>query len=256
MALKHTFFGLAVGFILSGPIGAVLGAVLGSLVPDKVEKDENKPPENRENYNKNRASEFTYSLLILFAIVIKADNKTKKSEIAFIKSYLIKKFGLENAQEMMHILKALLQKNVEAKPVCQQIRFNTDYYFRIELIHLLFKLATIDQHISVEEFDCIKNISIDLGVSNLDFRRIASMFTYSSSSKSQSTFKLEKAYKIMGVEKGVTLEELKKSYRKLSKEYHPDRVAHLGEEYQKIAEEKFVKIKDAYDTIKKDLESF
>ncbi|MBN1968970.1 MAG: TerB family tellurite resistance protein [Candidatus Delongbacteria bacterium] len=255
MALKHTFFGAAVGFILSGPIGGVLGAVLGSLIPDSSKKNEEISKES-ETPKKN-TSEFTYSLLILFAVVIKADSSTRRSEILFVKNYLISKFGSENAQEMMQILKALLEKDIEIEKVCRQIYQNTDYYFRVELVHLLFKLATADAELTSAEFNEIKRISIYLQISHLDFRRLSAMFTFfggSGSHKSDTQNKLDNAYSVLGVDKNISLEDLKKVYRKLSKEYHPDRVTHLGEEYQKIAEEKFIKIKDAYETVKKSLE--
>ena len=55
----------------------------------------------------------------------------------------------------------------------------------------------------------------------------------------------------MGIEKSATNEEVKKAYRKMALRYHPDKVAQMGEEYQKGAKEKFQKIQEAYENIKK-----
>jgi DnaJ like chaperone protein len=47
-------------------------------------------------------------------------------------------------------------------------------------------------------------------------------------------------------------ELLKKAYRKMAIKYHPDKISHLGEEFQNAAKEKFQKVNDAYETIKKE----
>ena len=60
------------------------------------------------------------------------------------------------------------------------------------------------------------------------------------------------AYKILETTKSATDNEIKSAYRRMAKKNHPDRVASLGEEVQKAAKEKFQKIQDAYEKIKKE----
>ena len=62
----------------------------------------------------------------------------------------------------------------------------------------------------------------------------------------------ESHYKILEVEKNCSNEDLKKSYRDLAKKHHPDKVQHMGDAYIKAAKEKFAKIQDAYEKIKKE----
>ena len=58
-------------------------------------------------------------------------------------------------------------------------------------------------------------------------------------------------YNILGLEKEASKEEIKKAYRQMAIRYHPDKVAAMGDEYQKGAQEKFQKIQEAYENIKK-----
>ena len=58
-------------------------------------------------------------------------------------------------------------------------------------------------------------------------------------------------YKILGIDSTATDEEVKKAYRKMAISFHPDKVAQMGIEYQKGAKEKFQKIQDAYENLKK-----
>jgi len=60
------------------------------------------------------------------------------------------------------------------------------------------------------------------------------------------------ASKILEIEKNCSNEELKKAYRDLAKKHHPDKVQHMGDAYIKAAKEKFAKIQDAYEKIKKE----
>jgi DnaJ like chaperone protein len=62
----------------------------------------------------------------------------------------------------------------------------------------------------------------------------------------------DSSYKILEIEPSSTNDEVKKAYRKMAMKYHPDKVIHLGEDFRKTAEEKFKKVNDAYEKIKKE----
>jgi DnaJ like chaperone protein len=59
-------------------------------------------------------------------------------------------------------------------------------------------------------------------------------------------------YKILEIDSNATDEEVRKAYRKMAVKYHPDKVSHLGEDYQRDAKEKFQKMQEAYENIKKE----
>ena len=59
-------------------------------------------------------------------------------------------------------------------------------------------------------------------------------------------------YEVLGVDKSASAEDIKKAYRKMAIKYHPDKVATLGEDVQKAAEEKFKAVNQAYEAICKE----
>jgi len=88
-------------------------------------------------------------------------------------------------------------------------------------------------------------ISAFLEINPVDFRTVGAMFGGNSAPSNR-------AYEILGIERNTTEEEIKKAYRQMALKYHPDRVTHLGEDVRKAAEEKFKKIQEAYEAIKKE----
>jgi DnaJ like chaperone protein len=62
----------------------------------------------------------------------------------------------------------------------------------------------------------------------------------------------DSSYKILEIERTASDDEVKKAYRRMAMKYHPDKVSHLGEDYRKSADEKFKKVNEAYEKIKKE----
>ena len=115
-----------------------------------------------------------------------------------------------------------------------------DHPSRLEIIHLLFGLSSADNEIHRKEIETIQTIARYLNVNDNDFASIKAIFVKSTKS----------AYLILEIDSSVTNDEVKKAYRKMAKKYHPDKVAHLGEELQELAEEKFKSVNKAYKDIK------
>jgi DnaJ like chaperone protein len=103
-------------------------------------------------------------------------------------------------------------------------------------------LSKSDNEIHKNELNIISNIANLIGVNKLDFKSIKAMFIEDTKS----------AYKILGLDSNADNSEIKLAYRKMATKYHPDKVSHLGDEFSKIAEEKFKSINDAYQKIKKE----
>ena len=58
-------------------------------------------------------------------------------------------------------------------------------------------------------------------------------------------------HRVLGVEPGANQEEIRRAYRRLANQYHPDKVAHLGADLRHLAEQKFKAIQAAYEMLKR-----
>lgn len=93
------------------------------------------------------------------------------------------------------------------------------------------------------EEDMLLRIAGYIGVSDKDLGSLHAMFRKPASNT---------AYRVLEIEQGATDEEVKKAYRRMVMKHHPDKVLDLGEEFQKAAAEKFRKVQDAYERIRRD----
>ncbi len=112
---------------------------------------------------------------------------------------------------------------------------------RIQLLHYLFGIAQSDGQVTDIENRTLQQLAAWLNVPPMDFNSVRGMFKHD----------IKADYEVLGVDESASDDEVKKAYRKLAIRYHPDKVASMGEEYQKGAKEKFQRLQEAYDNIKK-----
>jgi len=223
------------GWAVFGPIGGILGFALGSLL-DTQEFIKTK------TYSATTTGSFAMSLLVLVAAVMKADGKVLRSELDYVKKYFVQNFDEESAVEALKMLRDILNQNIPLQAVSVQIKQNLDYASRLQLIHFLMGVSIADGHIHPSEINTIALIANYMGISTKDFESIRSMFVEDT----------ESSYKILEIEKSATDDEIKKAYRKMAVKYHPDKVSHLGDDFQHAAKEKFQKVNQAYEKVKKE----
>ena len=136
------------------------------------------------------------------------------------------------------IVKELLTKDYNLFEVCGQIRSYMDYSQRLQLYHYLVALGACDG-LHKSEIDLLEVIASYIGISKSEADSIFAQFSPSNDSN----------YRILEIDPNATDEEVKKAYRKMAVKYHPDKVATLGEDVQKAAEEKFKAVNQAYEAI-------
>jgi len=243
MAKYIKWLSAGLGWAFGGPIGAILGYALGSAFQGMDQSDIDEFQRNREGQTGTQSGDFEVALLILSSAVIKADGKVAQSELDFVRGYFVQMYGKDRANQAFKLFKEIINnQNISIRQVSMQIAHHMDHASRLQLIHFLFGIAKADGHVSPDEIVIIKTIAGYLYVNQNDFNSINAMFVDDT----------ESYYKILDISKSSSPDEIKKAYRKMARKYHPDRVQHLGEEHIAGAKEKFQKVQEAYEKIKKE----
>ena len=262
------------GWVAYGPIGALLGYFLGSFIEKTIDSARqigsgSSGTGQRTTYNTggsgtygggaaggagaSQGSRTTYStteqrnsffvsLLVLSSAVIRADGKTLQSEIDVVRNFIRQNFGQNAVSEAERILNSLSSQQIDIYSVGTQIANNMNYSQRLQLFHYLTQIAIADGDFSKSEKDVLEAIGGALRLNSSDITSIISMHYKDK----------ESAYAVLEISRNATDDEVKSAYRRMAMKYHPDKVATLGPDVQKAAEEKFRKIQEAYETIKKE----
>jgi DnaJ like chaperone protein len=248
------------GWIISGKFWVgLLGFVIGGFLDSshKVRVNVHRRTTSRDDFIK--------TLLIFTSAVVKSDNgKMVRSELDFVKAYLLRILGPEKTQEALLVLRDMLDKEFDIAAVAQQFGRTGSIHEKLTMLQFLFGLAATDEFVHAAEMETIRFISRGMGISDHDFESLKAMFfgwqqgnmggsNYSSSSSNyRSTYhNIENDYKILEITSSASDDEVKKAYRKQAMKHHPDKVNHLGDEIRKAAEERFAKLNEAYERIKK-----
>lgn len=259
-SLIGAFFGLIGG----GFGGAVVGFLLGALIDAIVGRARMK---KATHYYQSH--DFTEHELHLAAYVARADqNRLLRSEMTYIQEYFRKQVGSERLGPLLLRFRDILNTKVDIRSVCADLNQHASINEKLVILNFLFGFSTADGDMRAEEVNAIWEIAQQMGIGRTTFEAIKSMHTghyggygsgyggqtygggYSSQSSTTATA-TDNDYRILEVSPDATDEEVKKAYRAAAKKHHPDKVSHLGEDVRKAAEEKFAKVNEAYERIKK-----
>lgn len=248
---KSTWIGAALGWFIAGPFGALIGGFIGSMLGDNDgDSSFTKSFFGGSSGSSDEANRNSYlmSMLVLMSYIIRADGRIMHSEMELARQWLRQNFGDVAAQQGDQILRRLFEAAKEQgeqqyrrniREACLQIAKNVDLGGRLQLLNFLLMIAQADGYVDATEVNALKDLArwMDLPTEEVD------------SMLNMGHDDLESAYKVLGVSPDVTDDVLKSVYRKLALEHHPDRVAALGEDVRKAAEQKFQEINAAKEII-------
>ncbi|MFK8078765.1 MAG: co-chaperone DjlA [Granulosicoccus sp.] len=268
--------GGAFGFMIGGPLGAVLGAALGHTF-DKGMKaslthevaDEDLPPGEAERI---KMAFFTATFSVM-GYIAKADGHVHPTEIALAEAVMKQmKLDSELRQAAIKLFNEGKQPGFDAEPLVLQ--FRQECQRRTSLYRMFLEIqiqaALADGVMSPEEELALLKVAAVLGFTEPTFRQLemlvrfsmgmmgagASGGNHSSGSRSQApgseALSVRDAYKALGVEPSDDKATVKRAYRRLMSQHHPDKLVSKGlpEEMIKLATDKTQNIQKAYEKIK------
>lgn len=240
----------SLGFALTGtPIGAVVGFALGALMDNAkgitVSTSSTGQQGPRPSYRPGSTTtgDLALSLVVLTAAVMKADGKATHGELGHVRKFFSRQFGPQHSAELLRILRDVLKRDIPLREVCMQIRGHLSHPERLQVMHFLIGLAHADGLAGMAEKRMLERIAADLGISAKDLASLDAMFRGPT---------VASAYTVLELDPKASDGEAKKAYRRMAMKHHPDRVAHLGEEVQKAAAEKFKKVQQAWERVERE----
>ncbi len=254
MSVWGKVIGGVAGFALGGPLGGILGAVAGHAV-DKMKEQEaamegvaggGRGDAAFDGFDQDaRQVAFTTGVIVLSAKMAKADGRVSAEEIAAFKTI----FHIPPT-ESSHVARIWDEAKREPggfEPYAQQISqlFRHEPAVMEEIIGALFHIAKADGVMHPAEMEMLARIAMIFGFDAHAFERLKHIHLGPDGE--------DDPYEVLGVDSSISDEEVKRTYRKLIRENHPDTLMAQGvpQEFIDIANEKMATINAAYDRIEK-----
>ncbi|HEY4345629.1 MAG TPA: TerB family tellurite resistance protein [Parvibaculum sp.] len=228
MSIWGKIAGAGVGLAVGGPLGALVGAVAGHLVIDRALADDEVV--------------FTVALIALSAKMAKADGQVTEAEIRAFEEVL--KVPDTERANVNRVYRIAQQDVAGFQAYAEQVaRVYRDRPATLEdVLDALFHIAKADKYIHPAELEYLRTVADIFGFSEVEFARIRA-----------SHLGPEKTdpYLILGITPDISSDDLKKAYRRLVRENHPDTLIARGvpKELVSIANEKLAMINVAYEKI-------
>lgn len=198
---------------------------------------------------------FVWLLVNILIHTAKIDGQITRDEVQTIHRFF--QNNLRYSQTQMHWIKELVKEAANSTQsldnLLQDFKSTFAYEPRLILLELVYQVLYTKTDVPEDELQIARYIASYLDIPEYDQRTVEAKYRYGRQYHAPgATYdQSAKHYATLGLEKGASVEEIKKAYRKLSMQYHPDKVRHLGDEFRAIAEEKMKEINAANDYLSK-----
>jgi len=239
MSIWGKIIGGTTGFALGGPLGAIIGMMIGG----SFDRSARKFSSSNQISQQQKKNVFALCIIVLSAKIAKADGQVTKEEIYTFKE----KFNIQ-AEEMSEVSKIFNEAKKSSfgfKNIADQVGnlFSDNKVLLEQLLNNLFYIAEADGLTTSNELEVLRSISQSFHFNETDFQRIF---------HSRLNNKESDPYKILGVTREDSDNNIRKKWIELSKEHHPDYLIAKGmpKEFIKEANKELSSINLAYDKIK------
>jgi DnaJ like chaperone protein len=254
MSWWTSVLGGALGYMIGGPLGAMLGVAFAGNLSKGKSNFRGSASDYRPGDQQRVQAAFFSSVFSVMGYIAKVDGKVSKSEILLAQQVMQ---HMQLSEDMQKAAKELFnqgkQNDFNLDEVLEQ--FRSECHRRTHLVRMFLEIqiqATYaDGVFDDKEYDALKYIAQKLRFPIHELERLIQQFSVASGKSSKLT--IDDAYVILGADKSLTDKELKRAYRRLLAQHHPDKLVAKGlpDEMIKLANDKTQEIISAYELIKK-----
>jgi len=254
MSWWTSVLGGALGYMIGGPLGAMLGVAFAGNLSKGKSNFRGSASDYRPGDQQRVQAAFFSSVFSVMGYIAKVDGKVSKSEILLAQQVMQ---HMQLSEDMQKAAKELFnqgkQNDFNLDEVLEQ--FRTESHRRTHIVRMFLEIqiqATYaDGVFDDKEYDALKYIANKLRFPIPELERLIQQFSVASGKSSKLT--IDDAYVILGADKSLTDKELKRAYRRLLAQHHPDKLVAKGlpDEMIKLANDKTQEIISAYELIKK-----
>jgi DnaJ like chaperone protein len=266
--------GLVVGLLIGHPLAIILLAAAGGFVghrfdeqhavftntpdvlsdftppvprdweedrPDVAGRNTHRPPARPQEDEPDDA--LTRDLCALFIEVAHADGDVRREEVREVRRYFesVLGHGPESLQLVRGHLKTFLARPPDLEAAARSCGEQMPSAERRRLLDALFELALVDGALQRSEREALRRAARGLGVSEEDELEVAAHYLGEG----------DEHYAVLGLTPDATDAEVKRAFRQLAAEHHPDKAAHAGGQAAEQATRRFQEVRDAYEEIRR-----
>lgn len=192
---------------------------------------------------------FVSLLIHILVKIAQIDGVVTKEETNTIYNFF--RYNLRYSQNQLYWVKELMKEALSASITLETLlaEFKNKFAYepRLILLELIYQVLFTQARPPDRELDLAQTIAEYLDISIYDQQTIRSKYMAAARHTAATE---DQYYETLGLAPDADFEKIKRAYRKLSMQYHPDKVGHLGEEFRHVAEEKMKDINVAYQHLK------
>ena len=257
------------GMLVGGPIGLVVGLLIGHFLDRGVERVRSFNPFRPYAPGEKQALQDALfsAVFSIMGHLAKADGRVSEQEIGQAEAVMTRmQLSAEQRRQAQEAFRRGKEDGFPLDEAVAQFREQVRHrrHLVVVFLEILLQTALADGDLHAEEERILYRVAAGLGVPEAQFRQILNMILAQArfggagagagggGGADVSRPSLSQAYQVLGVAESASDQEIKKAYRKLMSENHPDKLASRGvpEEMIRMATEKTAEISKAYEMIK------
>ena len=228
------WMGAGLGFLRGGPFGAVVGGAAEHFLGKKIQKKFQKSLPGIQ-----KKGDYITSLVIILTRVGMVNDVLTQKQVEIIHTFFRKNlnFGATDFKAIAPLIIEVQNKKPDLGRFIKMYKKSCQDNYNLLLIALCYQISLVEGYLDAETEKLLKHLVLLLELSYDQHNAVR---------KKYSLGVIKTPYHVLKISSDATNEEVKKAYRSLIKEYHPDTVSHEGQAAAEEAHLKFLEIQQAY----------